>query len=512
MQASVSATPTPNTLPTALLQQLRQFAKANGLTLLTTPAERLAYECDACVLLPHQPQAIALPTTTAQVQALVRWANQHNVPWVARGAGTGLSGGALAVAGGLLIALNKLTAIGTIDVAKRCVWVEAGVVNAKLNQQLAPLGLYYAPDPSSMAACTLGGNVAENAGGIHCFKHGVTTDHILGLKGVWPGGASFTLGSASAYGTAVGEQWAWQRLLTGSEGTLGIVTEALLRLSPAPTCTHLIQAVYTNASNAANAVSTLIKQGQQPAAIEFLDGTTIWAVNQAYGMGFPPNSEALLLVECSGLPSEVPREIEAAKAVLAAFHPSVLKVATTHADCQTLWKARKGTVAAYGRLHPAFYVHDCVIPRSQLANVLAGITAIGHRYGIPIANVFHAGDGNLHPNLLFDPKVAGKTQQVIEAGEAILALCLSVGGTLSGEHGIGLEKLGFMHQQFTPADLEPMHWVRVVADPKGLANPGKLLPAKGCCGGERMVLSHEMKLPTPPSPQGLLTDTPDLWI
>lgn len=488
---------------------------------LHQPEERLVYECDACMLVQTPPDVVVLPQTTEQVAAVVRVCHQAGVPVVPRGAGTGLSGGALAVEGGVVLSLNRLDAIEQIDVRQRCAWVQVGVVNATLNEKLAAYGLFYAPDPSSQAACTVGGNVAENAGGIHCLKYGVTTDHVLAVEGVLADGTSIRVGSPNGLQQQPGLDLL--RLLVGSEGTLAVITRVCLRLLPRPAATPVLLATFATLRDASQAVSAIVSQGLQPAAMEFMDRPTIWAVNQAFAMGFSDEAEALLLIEASGSLQEATLEMSAIEQTVRQHAPQLVQVATQPTDCKRLWKARKGTVAGYGRLQPAFYVHDCVIPPSRLAEVLEGIAAIGRQHQLMVANVFHAGDGNLHPNLLFNPKDAAMVERVFAAGNAILQLCLSVGGTLSGEHGIGIEKIGFMNQQFSALDLSVMRQVKRAFDAEeeaGGLNPGKIIPLKRTCGeaglhGEECTVAAGEGLPQrqPLKPVALTQDgETGLWI
>ncbi|MDX2084570.1 MAG: FAD-linked oxidase C-terminal domain-containing protein [Candidatus Melainabacteria bacterium] len=459
---------------------LKALAKVVGRRfLLQADEERLVYESDACLLMKAIPDAVVLPNTTEQVADVVKLCRQHQVPFVARGAGTGLSGGALPVKGGIIIGLNRMNRLLEIDTQHHTALVEVGLVNVWLNRALAPYGLFYAPDPSSQSACTIGGNVAENAGGIHCVKYGVTSDHILSLEVVLPDGQIVWLGSHNrrSHGlNLVG-------LMVGSEGTLGIVTRVRVRLLPLPQYRHVFLAAFDTVAQATDTVSAIIAAGLVPAAMEFMDAFTIRAVNQAFGVGFPENSEAVLLIEVDGTEQEQVREAtEQLRPILEQFQPSQIRVAETEADCATLWKARKSAVAAYGRILPAMYVHDCVIPRSRLTEVLTRMEAIRQEYDLIIGNVFHAGDGNLHPNIMFHPNDPDMIARVLKGGEAILQACLEVGGTLSGEHGIGIEKSEFMDRVYSPQDLEKMKSIKQVLDPLHLCNPDKIFPTPRCCG------------------------------
>jgi glycolate oxidase len=465
---------------------------------LDTPEMLSTYERDACLLMRGRPHLVTLPATTAQVARLVALCHQYHLGYIARGAGTGLSGGALALGGnaghrdaaadtvhsegGVIIGLSRLDRILHIDPATRTATVEVGVVNARLNQALAPYGLFYAPDPSSMAACTLGGNVAENAGGIHCLKYGVTGEHVLGVTVVLPQGERVRLGSLSRRRPLGPPDWL--SLLVGSEGTLGIVTEVTLRALCQPPETRVALAAFDTLAAATDCVSAIIAQGLNPAALELIDGFTLRAVNAAFHVGFPEASQAVLLVEFSGGQDEVAGAAQTLDVCLQTFAASQVRWAHTAPERDALWRARKGAVAAYGRYMPAFYLHDCVIPRSELTHVLGRIAEIATAHDVRIGNVFHAGDGNLHPCILFDPQDAALVKRVLAAGEDILALCLSVGGALTGEHGVGIEKAHLMPRVFTQADMARMRAVKDALDPAHLANPGKIFPVGGRGCGE----------------------------
>ncbi len=448
---------------------------------LDSPAELSVYESDACTLIRHRPELVALPASTAEVAFIVAQCNAHHIPFTARGAGTGLSGGALPAAGGVQISLNRMTRIVEVSIAEQTATVEAGVVNARLNEVVGIRNLFYAPDPSSQSACTIGGNIAENAGGIHCIKHGVTSDHVLALEVVLPNGEVTWTGSANrrSHGPSL------ISLLVGSEGTLGIVTQAKVRLLPKAQATKVFLAAFPTVHDSARAVSAIIKEGLLPSALEFMDAFTVRAVNAAFAVGFPENAEAVLLIELDGLPDQIAYDETRLLKILETHHHSQLRTGTTATERQALWKARKGTVAAYGRYMPAFYLHDCVIPRSQLVTILEKIATSAEKYDVKIGNVFHAGDGNLHPNVLFDPKDSEMVTRALAAGEEILKACLAMGGTLSGEHGIGLEKQDYMRLQFSEASLERMRQLKACFDPQGLANPDKIFPHRAGCGEHR---------------------------
>jgi glycolate oxidase subunit GlcD len=448
---------------------------------LDRPEELAVYDCDACTLVKHPPELVALPRTTEEVAFIVRTCLKYQIPYTARGSGTGLSGGALPMEGGVQISLNRMDRILAIDPANRTATVEVGVVNAWLNDAIKPHGLFYAPDPSSQAACTIGGNIAENAGGIHCIKYGVTSDHVLALEIVLPDGRVTWLGHPNrrSHGpNLVG-------LMVGSEGTLGIVTQAVLRLTPRPECTRVYLAAFNAVVEAGAAVSEIIRNGLMPSAVEFMDGFTVRAVNRSLHVGFPNDAEAVLLVELNGLPTQVMQDETQLLAIFKRHNVCQIRLGETEAERLALWKARKGTVAAYGNYFPAFYLHDCVIPRSQLVAILEKIQSVAEQYNVTIGNVFHAGDGNLHPNVLFDPNNPDMVKRALEAGEEILKACIAMGGTLSGEHGIGIEKAHYMDLQFSNASLERMKAIKALFDPLALSNPQKIFPIRAGCGETR---------------------------
>jgi glycolate oxidase subunit GlcD len=468
---------------------------------LTQPEELMAYECDACLMVSARPEWVVLPATTEEVSEVVQWCVQHEIPFVPRGGGTGLSGGALPVQGGVIIGLNRMNRILSVDVDAKTAVVEVGVVNAKLNELLAPSGLFYAPDPSSQGACTLGGNIAENAGGIHCIKYGVTVDHILALEVVLPNGKVTWIGTETRRHQGMN----LVGLMVGSEGTLGVVTRAVVRLVTKPKSVRVYLAAFDTVAEATGAASQIIASGILPSALEFMDAFTVKAVNEAFDVGFPPNSAAVLLIE---LDSPVPDGLALLEkqllSVVHQFSPSLVRTAESEAERLKLWAARKGAVAAYGRILPAFYLHDCVIPRSKLTEVLSKIEALSTEYDMTVGNVFHAGDGNLHPNILFDPADEAMLKRVMVGGEEILKVCLSVGGTLSGEHGIGIEKSQYMRYLFTEFEIQQMRALKRVFDPANLANPGKILPSRGGCGEAHSAQPDKLK--------ALLAQHEGIWI
>jgi glycolate oxidase subunit GlcD len=473
------------TLPTAMASQLADIVGKPFL--LTAPEILQTYSCDACTLIQTLPGAVVLPNSTAQVAAIVKTCVAFGIPYVARGAGTGLSGGALALNGALIIGLNRMNKILHLDHRMHRVHVQTGVINAWINQAADPFRLFYAPDPSSQSACTIGGNIAENAGGIHCLKYGVTVDHVLGMTWVTPEGNVVAVGNTHRRGHG----YNLTGLLVGSEGTLGIATEACLQLMLKPANTRVILAPFADTLQATQAVSALIQHDIAPSALEFMDAATVKAVNEAFDTGLPETCQALLLIELDGGAPVMRHAMQQVTQLLNDFQCLEVKVASSLEDRQALWKARKGAVAAYGRIAPAFYLHDCVIPRSRLTEAINGITAIGQQFNVPVASVFHAGDGNLHPHIFYDPDKPENQSRVMQAGDAIIRLCVSLGGTLSGEHGIGVEKQPYMDLIFTPASLEWMRQLKSVWDPKGLANPNKVLPLRRTCGETHQALAPE---------------------
>ncbi len=468
---------------------VRSFRQIVGREFVHREPEVLAtYESDGCVLMKARPDLVVLPNSTQEVAAIIQVCYEHKVPFVARGSGTGLSGGVLPMQGGVFIGMSRMNRILEINPDNRTATVETGVINAWLNREARSYNLFYAPDPSSQAACTLGGNIAENAGGIHCMKYGVTMDHILGLEIVTPEGDIVWVGGEHGYSDGTD----WVGLFVGSEGTFGIATKAIVRLTPLPEKTKVFLAAFNRLEDSTDAVASIIASGLKPAALEFIDEFTVKAVNQAFDIGFPETSEAVLLVELDGSAQTVALDETRLLAILQSHSVSQLRMAEDEKERLKLWKARKGAVAAYGRILPAFYLHDCVIPRSELTHVLRQIQAIGEKYNVIIGNVFHAGDGNLHPNILLDPKDADMTKRVLDAGEEMLEVCLSVGGVLSGEHGIGIEKAHFMARQFSEAELDVMQRLKRVFDPAGLSNPEKIFPTRTGCGEIRKGLPEKI--------------------
>ena len=418
------------------------------------------------------PQLVALPRSTAEVQAIVRAAQAAGVPIVARGAGTGISGGAVPSRGGLIVSLARMTRVLEIDAANRCAVVEPGVVNLDLSKVVEPYGLFFAPDPSSQKASTIGGNIANNAGGPHCLSLGVTVNHILGVEMVLHDGSVVRFGGKAPDTPGLD----LTGLMVGSEGTLGVVTEATVRLMPLPEAVRTALALFGSVEAASAAVSELIGRGVVPSALEMMDRLAISAIEAAFHAGYPPEAGAVLLVEVDGLVEQVESQAAVVDQVCRAAGALDIRLAATADERARLWAARKGAASAMGRIAPNYYLHDAVVPRTRLPEILARVVEIGQRYDLPIANLFHAGDGNLHPMILFDVREPGILDRVMAAGREILTRCIEAGGTITGEHGVGLEKQPFMPLVFSADDLEVMARVRAAVDPSGNFNPAKVLP------------------------------------
>ncbi|MBE3563096.1 MAG: FAD-binding protein [Hydrogenibacillus schlegelii] len=445
---------------------------------LEDPASLMAYACDGQTLVCRPPRAVVLPSTTEEVAAIVRLLYEAGIPYLPRGAGTGLSGGAVPLNGEVVLSLARMKRILRVDPVNRLAVVQPGVVNLRLSQAVAPEGLYFAPDPSSQYACTVGGNVGENAGGAHCLKYGVTTNHVLALRVVLPDGEVVDLGGPPGTpGPDLVGLW------TGSEGTLGIVTELTVRLLPLPEGRRTALAYFDTVDAASRTVADIMAAGIVPAALEMMDAVAIEGVERGKKpAGHPPDVEALLLIEVDGVEAGLDAEMERIVAVCRKNGVRSVKVAESEAERRLWWDNRKTAFAAMGAISPNYLVQDGVIPLSKLPEVLRRIRAIGEKYGLRIANVFHAGDGNLHPLILYDGRVPGEAERAEAAGLETLRVCVEVGGSITGEHGVGIEKREAMCFMFDPPELEAMRAVRAAFDPKGLMNAGKMLPMPGRCG------------------------------
>ena len=445
---------------------------------LSDPEELLVYESDGLTLFRALADFVVFPTAAEQVAQVVRLAHREGIPFVARGAGTGLSGGCLPTEGGLVISLVRMSRILEVDYDNQIAVVEPGVVNLHLSWAVGPRGYYYAPDPSSQQACTIGGNLANNSGGPHTLKYGVTTNHILGLEVVLPDGEIVWLGGK----TRDPQGYDLVGLFVGSEGTFGIATKAVVRILRKPQAVKTVLAVFAEIGQASEAVSAIIGRGLVPAALEMIDQVTIQAVEDAFGCGYPRDAGAALLIELDGLEIGLPAQAERVVAACRECGAREVRLAKDEAERALLWKGRKSAFGAYGRISPAYMVMDGVIPRTKLPQVLRKVNEIVAAHDLRVGNVFHAGDGNLHPNLLYDPRKPGEEERVVKAGAEILKLCAEVGGSISGEHGIGLEKMDYMPFIFSPQDLHTMQRVKEAFNPTGLCNPGKIFPTKKSCG------------------------------
>ena len=442
---------------------------------ITEPEQLRTYECDGLTGRRVVPALVALPATADEVQAVVRICNDEAIPFVARGAGTGLSGGALPVAEGIVISLARLNRILEIDLDAGHVVVEPGVTNLDVTRAVASDGFYYAPDPSSQQVCTIGGNVAENSGGAHCLKYGFTVNHVLAADVVLPSGDLVTLSAWDDGPDLLG-------VFVGSEGTLGIATRLTLRVLRAPAAVRTLLAGFAHTDAAGAAVSGTIGAGILPAAIEMMDAITIDAAEKAVGANYPPGAGAVLIVELDGPVEQVEEDLAAVEALCRRHGASEVRVASDPADRAAVWRGRKAAFAAMGRVSPNYYVQDGVVPRTRLPQVLRRIDELSLEHGLRVGNVFHAGDGNLHPLVLYDGRVEGEAARAEELANRILEACIDAGGSITGEHGVGTDKACAMPMMFAEPDLEAMQRLRKAFDPRGLANPGKVFPTPRLCG------------------------------
>ena len=445
---------------------------------LTDRAQLRTYECDGLAVYKVTPALVALPDTTEQVRACVRACVEERVTYVARGSGTGLSGGALPHADGVLIVTSKLDRVIELDVDNERAVLEPGVVNLAVTRAAAPNGYYYAPDPSSQQVCSIGGNVAENSGGAHCLKYGFTTNHVTGVKLVTPDGDLVRLGGKAPDPPGYDLLGAF----VGSEGTLGIATEVTVRLMRAPESVRTLLAAFGSTDDAGAAVSAVIAAGVIPAAIEMMDALAIEAAEAAVRCNYPPGAGAVLIVELDGPASEVEEQFSQVDAHCRAAGAFEIRVAADDAERALIWKGRKSAFAAVGRISADYIVQDGVIPRTALPEVLRRMGELSAERGIRVANVFHAGDGNLHPLVLFDDAVHGEAERAEELSGAILDLCIEFGGSITGEHGVGMDKATHMPRMYTDDDLDTMQLLRCAFDPDHLSNPGKVFPTPRLCG------------------------------
>ncbi len=451
------------------------------------------YECDGLSIHKQLPRLVLLPENIQQLQKIFALAYENKIPIVARGAGTGLSGGALPHKDALLVGLAKFNQILNIDLDNGTATVQPGVRNLAISQAVSAHGMYYAPDPSSQIACTIGGNVAENSGGVHCLKYGLTVHNILQLTILTIDGKLLTIGSECLDTPG----YDFLALMTGSEGMLGIITEIVVKLLPSPENACVILAAFDDVSKAGNAVASIISAGIIPAGLEMMDKLATKAAEEFVQAGYPLNAEAILLCEVDGSHAEVQEGIEKIKNLMIKNDSISLRVSKDAAERELLWKGRKAAFPAVGRIAPDYYCMDGTIPRHQLAEVLKTIDQLSKKYALPVANVFHAGDGNLHPLILYDANVPNEWEKAEKFGAEILALCINVGGTITGEHGVGMEKLDQMCTQFSTPEIKQFHAIKHAFDPLGLLNPGKAVPELHRCAELGAMHVHNGELPFP---------------
>ena len=458
-----------------LVEELAAIVGDDGVVSRAT--ELKVYECDGWTAEKSAPEVLVMPRNTKQVSGVLKALHRRAIAFVARGAGTGLSGGALPIDAPVMVCTSRMNRILAIDLANRRIEVQSGVVNLHVTNAVRSRGFFYAPDPSSQVACTIGGNIAENSGGPHTLKYGVTTNHVLGLELVLPDGEVVELGGAAE------ERCGYDLVgaVVGAEGTTGIVTRATLRLLREPESRRTILAAFPDADSATRAVSAIIASGVIPGAIEMMDRLIIRAVEEAFHVGLPADAGAVLIVEFDGYAAGLDERASAAVEIARRYGATDSRLARNEAERALLWKARKRAFGAVGRLAPNYATQDGVVPRTHLPQILREISAVSERYGLAIGNVFHAGDGNIHPIILYDERHPEQVQSAIEAGRDILRACLAMGGSLTGEHGIGAEKMGEMPLLFSPDDLLAMAELRRVFDPGERANPNKIIPRPGAC-------------------------------
>ena len=475
-------------IPAEAFKQLEALVGPGNL--LTSTEDLRLYEYDGGVD-KHKPEVVVFPRSTAHVSGIVKIANQFNLPFIGRGAGTGLSGGAIPRAGGIMINFARMNRILEIDLENERAVVEPGVVNLDITLAVQGQKYFYAPDPSSQRACTIGGNVAENAGGPHTLAYGVTTNHVLGLEIVLPNGEIYTTGSKET------DQPGYDLvgLFTGSEGTMGLVTKIIIRLMRAPEMVKTMLAIYDSADDAGNTIALITSRAILPVAVEMLDGVMLRMVEEATHAGYPLDAAAVLLMEFEGLVEAVEEQLEQVQQACIETKTREVRIAKTSEERDLLWKGRKNAFGAVGRVSPFYYVQDGVVPRGQIAATLREIQKISEKYSLTISNIFHAGDGNMHPIILFDARKSGELERAQKAGEDILKFCIKVGGTITGEHGVGMEKMELMSLLFTEDSLHMIRSVKQLFDPTCRLNPDKVLPlGKGCMEIHQRPLSSSNML------------------
>ena len=462
----------------AFADMLREIVGLEGV--IASPDELLVYECDAYTMEKRLPQAVVLPRSTQEVAQIVRLCAAQQVPIIPRGAGTSLSGTVLPVDGGVMIALTRMNRVLSVDPQNRRALVEAGCVNAWVTRAVKKFGLHYAPDPSSQGACTIGGNVATNSGGPHTLKYGVTTNHVLGLELVQPDGTITWLGTEPDGGEE-DEGYDLRGAVIGSEGMFGVVTRILVKLTRQPQACKTLLGIFESVEDASQTVSDIIGAGIVPGALEMMDQLITSAIEEAYHFGFPLDAGAVLIVELDGLEIDLEAQAKQVESICQKNGSREVRIAKDDTERAALWKCRKQAFGAIGRISPNYLTEDGVVPRSKLPQIMEFVQEISRKYELRIANVFHAGDGNVHPLVLYDERDPDQVQRALKAGHAILEKCIEMGGSVSGEHGIGVQKIDFMSHQFTPDDLQAMTDLRKVFDPKGQCNPHKMFPGSKRC-------------------------------
>jgi glycolate oxidase len=478
-----------------LLDELRKVVPPD--ILLHSEEARRPFECDGLMVYRKLPLLVALPEDVSQVRAILVTCHQLGVPVVTRGAGTGLSGGALPLEDGLLLVLSRMNRILEIDSDNRTARVEPGVRNLAVSEAVAPLDLYYAPDPSSQIACSIGGNVAENSGGVHCLKYGLTVHNVLQVKLLTIEGEELTIGGTSL--DAPG--YDLLAIINGSEGMLGVITEVTLRLLPRPRTAQVVLAGFATVAAAASAVGAIIGAGIVPAGLEMMDRLSVDAVEAFIAPGYPRDAEAVLLCELDGGEAEVAEQMRQVRGILERQGATSVTVSASETERLKLWAGRKNAFPAVGRIKPDYYCMDGTIPRRELPRVLAEISADSEEIGLTVANVFHAGDGNLHPLIMYDADQPGELEKAEELGALILRRCIEAGGTVTGEHGVGMEKIDSMCEQFSAAELQQFHALKRAFDPQGLLNPGKAVPTLNRCAELGAMHVHGGGLPFPDLPR-----------
>ena len=478
-----------------IVEALRRIVPGEGV--IVSEAERRAYESDGLTAYRQLPMIVVLPSRVEQVAAVLRYCKRAGVKVVPRGAGTSLSGGALPLADGVLLGLAKFNRILDIDYENRCVVAQPGVTNLAITQAVEEAGFYYAPDPSSQIACTIGGNVAENSGGVHCLKYGVTTNNILGIEMVLMDGEVIRLGGKHLDA----EGYDLLGVMTGSEGLLGVVTEVTVRILPKPTTATALLIGFAATEDAGRCVAAVIAAGIIPGGMEFMDRPAIHAAEAFVKAGYPLEAEALLIVELDGAPAEVEELTGRVEAIARDHHATEIQLSGSEAERVAFWSGRKAAFPAVGRIAPDYYCMDGTIPRARLSDILARMRTLSDRYDLAVANVFHAGDGNLHPLILYDANKPGEIERAEAFGADILRLCVEMGGVLTGEHGVGVEKRDLMGAMFDESDLAHQQRLKCAFDPDGLLNPGKMFPQLHRCAELGRLHVHAGRLPFPDLPR-----------